>query len=213
MEKIEGMIVKREKWEFWERLYKSWQDVLDAYIKNSAIRGSVRDLPYWHSERASISILAAAVWKIEETIAIEEYYTERVYSDSSKRTKGHCDLWVKSKDFSFSVEAKQLWPKTYRKGSIDKKIEEAEIQLDSLADADKKASVCLFSVCFISPRLDDKTEFDIFLNGIRKDFENKDSRIFYYDRRDLPDDIITWNKTGEKYPGVIMVVKALNSKK
>lgn len=207
------MVKREKKWEFWERLYKSWQDVLDSYIKNSSIEELPRDLPYWHSERASTSFLAAAAWTIRGVIAIEEYYTERVYSNSIKRPKGHCDLWVKSKDFSFSLEAKQLWPKTYKKGSIDKKIEEAEKQLGSLAEVDKKSSGYLFSVCFISPRLDDKAGFDLFLNGIQKDFESKDSRVFCYDRRDLPDDIITWKSTGEKYPGVIMVVKVFNYKK
>lgn len=197
------------KWQFWKRLYNSWRNILDNYIKDSVIGNLPGDLPYWHSERASTSFLAAAAWKMERTIAIEEYYTERVFSDTRKRYKGHCDLWVKSKDFSFSAEVKQLWPKNYKKEIIDKKIEEAESQLSSLAKIDKKASYCLFSICFISPRfdcnVDHKTEFNNFRVRMQTDFKNKDSRIFFY-YPNLGASVITWENK-EKYPGVIMLIK------
>ncbi len=201
------------KWDFWKRLAESWQSVLDSYIKYSPIGNSFNDLPYWHSERAATGFLAAAAWKIKGVIAIEEYYAERVYGDTKRRSIGHCDLWVRSKDFSFSAEVKQLWPKNYKKKSIQKKIKDAEKQLDSLADEDKRTSNNLFSVCFVSPRLDDKVKFSDFLNEIQNDFTDNDIRIFYYDRSDLPDNIITWKNTDEKYPGVIMLIKEFNPKR
>ena len=128
------MTVTREnlKWEFWEHLAKIWRSVLDSYIEYSPIKNLRRDLPYWHCERASTSFLVGAAWKMG-AIVIEEYYTERVYSDTKKRSVGHCDLWVRFKDISFSAEVKQLWPKVYNKESIQKKIEKAEEQLESLS--------------------------------------------------------------------------------
>jgi hypothetical protein len=98
VEKGADVWVKKEdqKWKFWEHLSKSWQIVLNSYVKNSHVAGLANDLPYWHSERASTSFLAAASWKIKGCIAIEEYYTERVKGDTDRRSKGHCDLWVKS---------------------------------------------------------------------------------------------------------------------
>ncbi len=196
-----------DKWKFWDLLAKKWKDVLDNYIRGSYVSEKFpNDLPYWHSERASTGFLAAAAREIDGAVAIEEYYTERVYSDTKKRSKGHCDLWVKYKDFSFSAEAKQLWPGAFKKEPIIKKIKEAEKQLRSLEEMNRKSSRCLFSVCFISPRLNDKAKFDVFLSATNN-FCDNDSRIFHYDGRIWPDKIITWQDTGDKYPGVIMLVK------
>jgi hypothetical protein len=117
----------------------------------------------------------------------------------------------KSKDFSFSAEVKQLWPDCYKKESIGRMIQEANEQLNSLNNKDKRASNYFFSICFVAPRLDDKLRFGDFLKKIRADFGDKDTRVFSYDCSDLDDKIITWKNaekhTEEKYPGVIMVVK------
>lgn len=84
-------------------LLKEWRKILARYTSQADM-----DLPYWHSERANVGFLAAAVWK-SGGVAIEEYWTERE-KKGKKPVKGWVDLWGKmKKGREFSLEAKQLW--------------------------------------------------------------------------------------------------------
>jgi hypothetical protein len=203
------------KWDFWMALAGKWESVLDSYIRKSYINEELHeDLPYWHSEKASTGFLAAAAW-MSGAIAIEEFYTKRFDENTQKTSEGHCDLWVKYKDFSFSAEAKQLRPSVYQKEAIEEKIKEAEGQLSSLSSEDKEASSFLFSICFISPILKDRKDFGEFLKNIKENFNDQNYfRVFHYDGRYLADNIINYykNRPNENWPGFVMLIKDSTNK-
>ena len=85
-----------------EPLIDCWFRALKRYVDNCA----EDDAPYWHTERASISILAGAAW-LSGASALEEYHTEKTYSDGTKRGRG--DLYILWPNDDCIVEAKVCW--------------------------------------------------------------------------------------------------------
>lgn len=70
------------------------------------------DNGWWHNERASISLLAGAAWKLG-WVALEEFGTSKrghkIPSEERGERVGRCDLYMSSKETSFAIEAKQAW--------------------------------------------------------------------------------------------------------
>ncbi len=64
-----------------------------------------KDVPWWYNERASISVLAGAVWQCGG-IAFEEYAADKNARKGSKYN-GRGDLYLKVRDQHFIAEAKQ----------------------------------------------------------------------------------------------------------
>lgn len=70
------------------------------------------DAPWWYGERASISVLAGAIWR-SGGIALEEYSVEKAKSaiGSHKDIKsGRNDLYFHVGGADFILEAKSYWP-------------------------------------------------------------------------------------------------------
>ena len=65
-----------------------------------------KDAPYWYNERATLSTLAAAVWKLGG-IALEEYKAKKM--TKREEWKGRVDLWFQLKRKMYVIEAKQHW--------------------------------------------------------------------------------------------------------
>lgn len=106
--------------------YKELRPLLHDWIEAMKAYCSIHDYydnPWWHNERASISVLAGAAWKGDKRlgpwIALEEFsvskrvvnrqeYEGGVEPEKKDRT-GRCDLYISNKRTSFAFEAKQAW--------------------------------------------------------------------------------------------------------
>jgi len=65
-----------------------------------------KDCPWWCNERASVSTLAAAVWKAGGK-ALEEFCDEKIYRRG--KYQGRCDLYFEFRGHHFVAESKQVW--------------------------------------------------------------------------------------------------------
>lgn len=90
-------------------------EVFAKWIRiNSEIAASWRndDAPWWHNERASLSVFAGAIWR-SGGIAYEEYAEEKrqPMSLTGRRSaySGRCDLYFELGDIGYVAEAKQGW--------------------------------------------------------------------------------------------------------
>jgi hypothetical protein len=87
--------------------------ILDQYIQDYP-----KDIPYSYNERATLSILAGAIWRSSnKNIVFEEYVVKKEKEKESIKYKGRRDIWfrihdkVKDKIIEFRGEAKQKWGK------------------------------------------------------------------------------------------------------
>lgn len=93
------------------RLLKEWTNVVRSYCEFDQFD----DNPWWYNERANLSLLAAAAWRLNGWQALEEFSTTKrgvvphAKIDSRKNVNGRCDLYVSHASTSFAVEAKQAW--------------------------------------------------------------------------------------------------------
>ena len=92
--------LKAEEELVWTKILKSWINIHEIYY--SQTKG---DKAYYYNERASISLLAASIWK-KEGVAIEEYKAKKIRED--KKENGRVDLWFHLDEYSAIVEAKHL---------------------------------------------------------------------------------------------------------
>lgn len=95
---------------------KSLRPVLNQWIQlNTRIADSWRpiDVPWWYNERASLSVLAGAVWQCGG-IAFEEFSdTKRSVSPKSERFankySGRVDIYMEINGHEFKGETKFFW--------------------------------------------------------------------------------------------------------
>ena len=89
-----------------------WRDAIVDYCA----MWNGKDNPYFHNERANVSLLVAGAWRCG-AIALEEYPTEKAPLKARHRhtvhSWGRCDLLVsikrRKKIYDFQIEAKQVW--------------------------------------------------------------------------------------------------------
>ena len=95
-------------------LLVAWLETLEQFCAASGYTNN----PWWYNERASISTLAGAAWKLHDKgwVALEEYSTRKrgVVPDKKieapkKTVAGRCDLYVSHRSSDFAFEAKQVW--------------------------------------------------------------------------------------------------------
>lgn len=94
-------------------MLKEWIKVNEHYVN---VHGD--DACWWYNERATLSSLAGAAWRVG-WLALEEYGTTKgdgsrdAATGKPKSKYGRCDMYVTAGDFrsssSYSVEAKQIW--------------------------------------------------------------------------------------------------------
>lgn len=100
-----------------EPLLNSWVSTVKSYCDLHK-QFELSENCWWHNERASISILAGAAWRIphseDQWVAIEEFATnkrglieENKGNDDSRY--GRCDMYVTNSEISYAIEAKQVW--------------------------------------------------------------------------------------------------------
>ena len=93
-------------------LLVEWTALLEEYC----IAHRYDDNPWFYNERATLSTLAGAAWRLEGWTALEEYSTKKWGGnqkkgsvDAGKLRAGRCDLFVAHRSAAFALEAKQAW--------------------------------------------------------------------------------------------------------
>jgi hypothetical protein len=136
-------------------ILKSWISVQREYFNQT------NDYSWWYNERASISILAAAVWK-SKNVALEEYSAIKGLKEENIK-KGRCDIYFTAGQKEFAGEAKHIWISSGKSIhlSVKKKLN------DSLLLA-KKSAIELQSdegrrlaICFAVPYFPKKDKNDL----------------------------------------------------
>jgi hypothetical protein len=110
------------------------------------------DVPWWYGERASLSVLAGAIWR-SGGIALEEYSvtkTRRREDGQKGLIQGRNDLYFRIGRHDFVLEAKAAWPKLRSKEplkDITVALENAERDVESV----QQERVRRLAVAFIAP--------------------------------------------------------------
>jgi hypothetical protein len=169
-----GKLRKIER-KWWSAILTEWQQVHKLYYKKSK-----NDKAWSYNERASISMLAAAIWQAGG-IAIEEYIS--VKNRSGKNKNGRVDLWFKMGGFAAVVEAKQMRKSVMgftKKSEMDEKnlrkinemIGEAEINVGESIGSEPNGYAILFLNLYNS------NEIEINLKNIYKQFQKSDCDFY-----------------------------------
>jgi hypothetical protein len=87
-----------------------------ALIHGYCVSQGHEDNPWFYNERATLSTLAGAAWRLKGWIALEEFSTQKWAGraasggvESGELRSGRCDLHVANRTSAYAVEAKQAW--------------------------------------------------------------------------------------------------------
>jgi hypothetical protein len=89
-------------------------------------RRNFEDNCWWYNERASLSVLAGAAWRIKGWSALEEFSTTKrgvilgKEVDAGRIVRGRCDLLLAHGSSDYAVEAKQVWQPIGRRARVDR---------------------------------------------------------------------------------------------
>ncbi len=89
-------------------------------------RKDFEDNCWWYNERASLSVLAGAAWRIKGWSALEEYSTTKRgvvpgdEIDHGRLVRGRCDLHLAHGSSDYAVEAKQVWQPIGKRARVDR---------------------------------------------------------------------------------------------
>ena len=159
-------------------LKKSWRPVFKAWarIHFDYWTRANRDIGWWSSERANVSLLANAVWASGANAALQEY-GDKKHKDG-KEYSGRPDLYATIGEHEYIAEAKQCWPWIPGKVAANE-LWRARIR-NSFAAAVEDAKnnvdygIPRTALCFASPRIakGHRDSADAFIaNYLQADFE------------------------------------------
>ena len=110
-----------------QRVLRKWCHIINEWCE----RRNWDDVPWWYNERASLGLLATAVWATGG-VMLEEYSTEK--GKEKKQWQGRGDLFLQVGKGKYVIEAKQKWV------SISTRANEAKAAIEkSIGDAKKAA--------------------------------------------------------------------------
>lgn len=124
---LQKVVTKGDSYKELRPVLHEWIEAIKAYC----LVHDHQDNPWWHNERASISVLAGAAWKGDKRlglwVALEEFGASKravlkpeaeggVENDQQERI-GRCDLYISNSVTSFAFEAKQTWQSIGRRSS------------------------------------------------------------------------------------------------
>lgn len=170
-----------------------------------------KDFPWWYNERATLSVLAAAVWK-SRGIAFEEYSADKITKPTVqlKRkavSRGRNDLYISLKGKIYIVEAKNLFVPGFGDSTYDK-IAERLKKARKDVKRDKKSRGHRLAILFVVPYFDwsQKDIIDLliekFIDQINRVHPTAAAWIFPADSRISA----RWRKK-HIYPGVAILIK------
>jgi hypothetical protein len=171
------------------------------------------DATWWNNERATLSVLAGAIWR-RKGLVIEEFATEKIMKSESKA--GRCDISFLFRKNVFIGEAKQNWPLLTGENLKANLIKTNKVikQACHVSLHTKGSKATRLGIVFITPRIHEGKKQ--LLNDFLMDYLNKLSAkkditlawTFPKWARDLHS-----SEEGNQnyiYPGVILVIKQTN---
>jgi len=168
-----------------------------------------RDAPWWYNERASLSLLAGAVWYADGW-AFEEFVTVKRPGARKRPHHGRGDLMFEIRNHRFVTEAKQCWPTIGSKPDravaiIDKALSRACEAADQNRIRTYRAIGLVFVVPYFTSRSVQERERRIrtLLRCLRLRRSLTLAWAFPGDQRLLR------SEKGRYYPGVILIATAV----
>ena len=191
-----------------DKLLNSWIAAQEKYFEVKE-KPRYQDMAYYYNERANVSLLAAAAWRLSETenfTAIEEYSVKR------NNTDGRCDLWLNLAGYGINVEAKIFWPTSEENAIyfIDHHLKAAKNQLAGLNEKDR--SILRLSACFVVPWLNPGSQSHDRIcksiwNQIENEYSHDDSAFAVFNPTQEQLEQIQWQSDDGFYPGVALILK------
>lgn len=102
----------RSQYAWLTRPLRNWTERIECYAERwSGTMGDQRDAAYWYGERATASVMVAALAESGAAVLAEyDCPRDRGFADGPRR--GRSDFWFSLQGHDAVVEAKQVWPKT-----------------------------------------------------------------------------------------------------
>lgn len=209
MENIQSGVKCNKELKVLKPVLENWITIVSEY--SAAFRSD--DACWWYTERANVGILAAAAWRTEGWLALEEYSTTKRSESKGESKNGRCDLYLgkkigKNHSQSFALEAKRCYISFTRQndgGKIGGSIESAWGDAGNLMkDEAERRLACTFILPYI--KASDNLHEDALTEKLTKFFDEIKSNLEW--------DAIAWifpkhsrtlkNVEGFYYPGVIL---------
>ena len=115
------------------------------------------DAPWWHIERALVSVFAGAVWRCGGD-AFEEYAENK--RGDRRRASGRIDLWFLYRGQEFKAEAKQCWVRSDTKlgslAQVERSMKRARRDAGNCAPDGIRRLAIVFGVALVLKRLRQK---------------------------------------------------------
>jgi hypothetical protein len=200
----------------WTGPFPKFGEFLDNWVElaNDSEWGR-NDAPWWYNERASVGLLAGAVWS-KKGWAFEEFAIGKGRTRS--RRKGRGDLWfkVRSDSHYYIVEAKQIYPSIGAKArkslpNILKALREACHDVSEI-DGEGMSRPRRIGIVFVVPYVRNLQEVNLrvadFLKMAKSERNGKlkDCAIAWVFRRQNQG--IPYDDDEEcRYPGVLMLMR------
>lgn len=208
MENIQRGVECKEELEVLKPVLENWITIVSEY--SAAFRSD--DACWWYTERANVGILAAAAWRTEGWLALEEYSTTKRSESKGESKNGRCDLYLGKKSKknhiqSFALEAKRCYISFTRQNDgakIGGSLESAWGDAGNLMkDEAERRLACTFILPYIKAP-----------NGLSNDISQKLGEFLKKVKDKFGWDAIAWafpeqsravkDDKGYYYPGVIL---------
>lgn len=171
------------------------------------------DAPWWYGERASISILAGAIWR-SGGIALEEYSVRKSNPDNaSKKSKhyaGRNDLYFKIGKTDFILEAKQFWPNLRSKDlatGLNDALNKAKDDVHSMdADGAKRLAAVFIAGRIPEKNMDEDEELEEKLIDAINSFSGA-ARAWIFPDQEYTHRFLAGKPTRRWYPGAAIVIQ------
>lgn len=150
----------------WENIMNSWISINREYIEDwHDDNGNFNDCAYWYNERASVSILAGAIWRkggvcLEEFSSVKGIIVDKEI-DETKERNGRTDLYFYLGEEEYIVEAKFISGLNITKEKILHELANAELDCKESSFFEKKINEKLraMAIVFIVPHDNNKIDF------------------------------------------------------
>jgi hypothetical protein len=187
-------------------ILQRWVDLNVQYAEDN----NWKDCPWWYNERASVGILAAAIWQ-RGTHALEEYSTKKVYDEEPYRGRG--DLYFRIRSKGFISESKFCFLKLGRVSkSASARISNLLLSArQSVRDVDGTRTFKRLGLTFVALRIPDCEDEDLshYIQKARAVLDDVDCEAMAWV---LPEEgRRLWSKSGEKwyrYPGTALLIRS-----
>lgn len=164
------------------------------------------DLPWWYNERASLSVLAGAVWRLGG-VAFEEFTARK---GEGRRTKtGRADMYFQLGKREFLVEAKIAWPGLGAGGAGLESSRIAKRWHSALSEARQPFGTTERSLAmlFISPTFPEETEPPSISSRLREFAEELEAFDSTASAWVFPEEFRNIEVNGRIFPGTAVVVQ------